>query len=122
MRIRFLIGLIAVLGVLIAVESTWADSTVLYPDSSRSQVFNLGSGEHAFVFFDIEGDNDIFIHPVDFNANLLPVVLSNAFAGVAIWLRFEGLNGNFLQYGVFTCPSGVFSCTVSGVRRGTLFI
>ena len=121
MRIRFVISVITVLAALSAVSPSWADSSLVYPDNSRSQAISLGGGAHGFVFFDIPGDNDIFVHPVDFNANLLLVTVSNTFTGFALWLDFEGFSGNFLQYGVYTCNGSSFSCAF-GSRRGTLFL
>jgi hypothetical protein len=122
MRTSLVVGLLVALCVVIGVGTAAADSRVNYVDGSVSQVFNLGGGQHAFVFFDNPGDGDIFIHPVNFSADLLSVSLNN-FNAFAIWLDFEGPAGQFLQYGVYTCtsPAGQ-TCTVSGVRRGTLFL
>src|SRR5688572_3767200 len=106
MRTFLLASLIVMMAVVIGVGPAAADSTLNYPDTSRSQAINLGGGQHAFVFFDIPGDNDIFVHPVDFSANLLFVSLSQTFFGFAIWLDFEGFNGGALQYGVYTCNGG----------------
>jgi hypothetical protein len=123
MRRRFLVSLIVALGVLFAVGSASADSSLTYPDNSRSQAINLGGGQHAFVFFDIPGDNDIFVHPVDFNANFLFVSLNQSFNGFGIWLDFEGFNQGFLQYGVYTCNGVQTSCGFGApTRRGTLFL
>lgn len=123
MRTRLLIGLIVALCFLGGVGSAAADSTVNYPDGSSSLALNLGSGAHAFVFFNDLRPPDIFIHPIDFSANLLQVTLNNTFTGFGIYLAFEAVNGNFNQYGVFTCLSfSSQTCNISGVRRGTFFI
>lgn len=124
MRTSFLIGLLVACCTLIAVGPAAADSTVNYPDGSSSLALNLGSGLHAFVFFDTPGDGDIFIHPIDFAANLLQVTLNSTFPAFAIWLDFEGDNGNFRQFGVYTClsPPNPNFCNVPSVRRGTFFI
>ena len=130
MRTSFLIGLIVALCVLGGVGSAAADSTVNYRFGSSSLAINLCPslvpsclGQHAFVFFNDLNPPDIFIHPIDFVANLLQVTLANTFTGFAIQLVFEGFNQGFRQYGVFTCVA--FSnqtCNVSSVRRGTFFI
>jgi hypothetical protein len=123
MRTSLVIGLIVALCFFGGVGSAAADSTVNYWDGSSSLAINLGGGEHAFVFFnDLTPAPDIFIHPVNFNANLLQVTLSS-FTGFGIYLRFEGFNSGFKQYGVYTClsPSGQ-TCNISTVRRGTYFI
>jgi hypothetical protein len=122
---KFLIaGLIVAVSVVIGVGSAAADSTLTYPDTSRSQAINLGGGQHAFVFFDIPGDNDIFVHPVDFSANLLFVSLSQTFNGFGIWLDFEGFNSGFMQFGVYTCTGVQTSCGFGNpaIRRGTFFL
>jgi len=121
MRTSFVIGLIVACGVLVSVGLAAADSSLDYPDGSKSQAINLGNGQHAFVFFDIPGDNDIFVHPVDFNANLLFVNVNNTFSGFALWLDFEGFNQGFMQFGVYTCNGVPTSCSF-GSRRGTLFL
>jgi hypothetical protein len=121
MRARFLVSLIVALGVLIAVGSAWADSSITYPDNSRSEAINLGGGQHAFIFFDIPHDNDIFVHPVDFSANLLFVSVNQTFNGFSLWLDFEGFNSGYLQYGVYVCTGVPGSCSF-GSRRGTLFL
>jgi hypothetical protein len=115
--------LIVTLSIVIGIGSAAADSTVVYPDDSRSQAIDLGGGQHAFVFFDIPGDNDIFIHPVTFGANLLLVNLQG-FLGYAIWLDFEGFNGGFMQFGVYTCAGTSQSCGFGNppIRRGTFFL
>ena len=123
MRTRLLIGLIVALCVLGGVGSAAADSTVNYRFGASSLAINLGGGLHAFVFFDDRVPPDIYIHPIDFVANLLQVTLNNTFTGFAIQLVFEGFNQGFRQYGVYTCVA--FSnqtCNVSSVRRGTFFI
>lgn len=124
MRTSILIGLLVLCCVLVAVGPAAAvDSEVLYPDDSVSLALRIGSGLYAFVFFDNAGDFDIFIHPIDSFAELLFVSLASTFTGFAFWLDFEGFNGGFEQYGVYTCPSAnSFGCTVSGVRRGTFFL
>jgi len=117
------IGLIVALSFLGGVGSAAADSTVNYLDGSSSLALNLGSGAHALVFFNDLRPPDIFIHPMDFSANLLQVTLNNSFTGFGILLSFEGTNGNFNQYGVFTCLSFAFqTCNISSVRRGSFFI
>jgi len=118
MRTSLLVSLIVAVGIFIGVGTAAADSSVFYPDGgSSSLAINLGNGAHAFVFFnDID---DIFIHPVDFFADLVQVNL-NGFVGFAIFLNFEGLNQGFQQYGVFTC-TGFPSCFF-GARRGTFFL
>jgi hypothetical protein len=123
MRTRLLIGLIVALCFLGGVGSAAADSTVNYPDGSSSLALNLGGGAHAFVFFNDLRPPDIFIHPIDINANLLAVRLNNTFDAFGIYLAFETVNGNFNQYGVFTCLSFSFqTCNISSTRRGTFFI
>jgi hypothetical protein len=123
MRTSLLVSLIVAMCVLMGVGPAAADSNVDYPDGSRSQVFNLGNGDHAFVFFNDLRPPDIFIHSVDFFANLVSVNLSG-FVGFAYWLQFEGINQGFTQYGVYTCntSNNRLSCNVSGTRRGTLFL
>lgn len=119
MRMRLAAILIVMLGVLIGVGTANADSSFTYPDGSRSQAFNLGNGI-AFVFFDLPGDGDIFIHPVDFFANTLRVAVNSTFTGFALWLDFEGFNQGYQQYGVYSCD---FSLPCSfGSRRGTLLL
>ena len=122
MRTSLLIGLLVTLCALVGVGTAAADSFVTYPDSSKSDAYNLGGGLHAFVFYDDAGDFDIFVHAVNFSANLLLVNLLG-FNGYAFWLDFEGTSGPYDVYGVYSCTStgGVF-CTVSGVRRGTLLL
>jgi hypothetical protein len=120
MRTFLLTGLVVAVAVVIGVGSAAADSTVNYPDTSRSQAIDLGGGQHAFVFFDVPGDNDIFVHPVTFGANPLFVSLNQTFNGFALWLDFEGFNGGFMQFGVYTCNGGP-PCGF-GARRGTFFL
>jgi hypothetical protein len=121
MRTFLLASLIVTVSVLIGVGPAAADSNLTYPDTSRSQAIDLGGGQHAFVFFDIPGDNDIFVHPVTFAANLLFVSLNQTFNGFALWLDFEGFNGGFMQFGVYTCTGVQTSCSF-GARRGTFFL
>lgn len=123
MRTLRVASLIVAMAVMIGAGPAAADSTVNYPDNSRSQALDLGSGQHGFVFFDIPGDNDIFVHPVTFGANLLFVALSQTFTGFAFWLDFEGFNSGYLQYGVYAC-SGTPPCAFGNppVRRGTLLL
>ena len=123
MRTRLLIGLIVALCFLGGVGSAAADSSVNFLGGSSSLALNLGSGQHGFVFFNDLRPPDIFVHPIDFNANLLQVSVNNTFTGFGIQLVFETVNGNFNQYGVFVCPSFSFqTCNISGVRRGSLFL
>ena len=132
MRTRLLIGLIVALCFLGGVGSAAADSTINFLDGSSSLALNLGTGlasdpasavQHAFVFFNDLRPPDVFVHPIDFRANLLQVTLNNMFTGFGIELAFEGVNGNFNQYGVFTCLSlSSQTCNISSVRRGTFFI
>ena len=123
MRTRLLISLIVALCFLGGVGSAAADSTINFLDGSTSLALNLGSGAHAFVFFNDLKPPDIFAHPIDVNANLLQVTLNNTFTGFGIEFIFEGVNGNFNQYGVFLCPSfSSQTCNISSVRRGTFFI
>ena len=122
MRTSLLVTLLVTLCVLMSLGPA-AASTVTYPDGSTSQAINLGNGAHAFVFFDNPGDGDIFVHPVDFFADLQSVSL-NGLNGFAFWLDFEGFNGGFMQYGIYSCntSNNRVSCSISGVRRGTLFL
>jgi hypothetical protein len=122
MRTNLVVSLLIALCILIGVGPA-AASNVTYPDGSVSQVFNLGNGAHAFVFFDNAGDNDIFIHAVDFFADLFRVTL-NGIPGDALWLDFEGFTGGgLMQYGVYSCLTSSFvSCSSFGNRRGTLFL
>ena len=121
MRTRLLGSLIVTFCVLIGIGPAAADSNLTYPDGTTSLAVNLGGGQHAFVLFDNPGDRDIFVHPVDFNANLLFVSFGNTLDGFGIWLDFEGVNQGFLQYGVYTCNGSAQSC-LFGNRRGTLFL
>ena len=123
MRTGLVVGLLVTLCVLVGVGPAAADSTVNYRFGASSLALNLGNGLHAFVFFDDLIPPDIYIHPVDFFANLLQVTLNNTFTGFAIQLVFENFNQGFRQYGVYTCVSFSFqTCNVSSVRRGTFFI
>jgi hypothetical protein len=121
MRTFLLASLIVMMSVVIGVGPAAADSFVTYPDNSKSQAINLGGGQHAFVFFDIPGDNDIFVHPVDFAANLLLVSLQG-FGGYAIWLNFEGFNAGYMQFGVYTCAGPAPTSCGFGNRRGTFLL
>ena len=122
MRTSWVIGLVVTLCVLAGVGSAGADSTVNYPDGSLSDAFNLGGGTYAFVFYNDLNPPDIFVHAVNSFANLLQVSLLGI-NGYAFFLRFEGCNQWFQQYGVYACTSPFGqTCTVSGVRRGTLFL
>ena len=120
MRTFLIVSLILVASLVIGIAPAAADSTLNYPDTSRSQAINLGGGQHAFVFFDIPGDNDIFVHPINAFANPLLLVVNDTFTGYALWLDFEGFNGNRLQYGVYTC-GGPLPC-VFGFRQGTILL
>ena len=121
MRTRFLVSLIVGLCVLIGVGPA-AASEVNYLDGSSSLAIDLGNGL-AFVFFNDLVPPDIFIHAVDFFADLLPVSLNNTFNGSAFHLRFEGFNQGFTQYGVYTCnTSNLVSCNVSSTRLDTFFL
>jgi hypothetical protein len=120
MRTSLLVSLVVTLGILIGVGSAVA-SNVTYPDGSFSQAINLGNGTHAFVFFDNPGNHDIFVHPVDFFADLLLVTVNSTFVGYALWLDFEGFNQGFMQFGVYVCTGSSQSCFF-GNRRGTLFL
>ena len=122
MRTSLLIGLLVTLCVLIGVGTAAADSTVNYPDTSVSDAFYLGGGVIAFVFLDNPGDGDIFIHVVSGFGDLALAQL-NQIVAYAFWLDFEGHNGPFLHFGIYTCTStGGHFCNVSGVRRGTFFL
>ena len=122
MRTSLLIGLLVTLCVLVGVGTAAADSTVNYPDTSVSDAFYLGGGVIAFVFLDNAGDGDIFIHVVTGFGDLTTAAL-NQFVAFAFWLDFEGFNGGFQQFGIYTCTStGGRVCNVSGVRRGTFFL
>ena len=116
------IGLVVALTVLIAVGPAVADSSVDYLDGAFSNVFDLGGGLHAFVFYNDLEPPDIFVHAVDLFANLLPVSLLGV-NGYAFYLKFEGVNQGFDQYGVFACTSFFNQvCNVNGVRQATLFL
>lgn len=128
MRTNFVVSLTVALGLLIVVESARADSSFTYsalgvpggPDNSRSQALNIGVGQYAFLFYDLAGDNDIFVHPINAAANPLFLIVNNTFTGYALWLDFEGFNSGYLQYGVYTCAGGL-PC-VFGFRQGTIFL
>jgi len=118
---RLLVGLVVAVCVVAGAGSASADSLVIYPDSSVSEVFNLGGGVLALAFIDNPGDDDIFIHVFNGFGNLSQAFLGSLGA-FAFWLDFEGFNQQFAQYGIYACQS--FSnqtCTVSGTRRGTFF-
>ena len=122
MRTRLVTGLIVALSVLIGVGPATANSTGNYLDGSLSDVFPLGGGQHAFVFYNDLNPPDIFVHAVDFSANLLLVSVLGI-NGYVFFLKFEGFNQGFRQYGVYSCTSPLGqTCNVSGVRRGTLFL
>jgi hypothetical protein len=121
MRASLLGSLIVTFCVLIGIGPAAADSNLTYPDGTTSLAINLGGGQHIFVLFDNPGDHDIFVHPVDFAANLLLVSVNNTFNGFGLWLDFEGVNQGFLQYGVYVCTGSAQSCSF-GNRRGTLFL
>src|SRR5262249_46036723 len=110
------------MSLLFVIGSASADSTLIYPDQSRSLAIDLGSGQHAFVFFDVPGDDDIFVHAVDFFANFKFVSLGPGLGGFGIWLDFEGVSGTRLQYGVYTCSGVVQTSCNFGGRLGTLFL
>jgi len=124
MAIRLAIGLIVAVCVLMGVGSAAADSVVTnYGDGASSLILNLGGGVHAAVHLNDFNPPDIFIHGEDAFANFTPLSVSGFNGWFAMALFFEGINGGFRQYGVFTCNT--FSnqtCTVSGVRRGSLFL
>lgn len=122
MRTKLFIGLLIMFGALIAAGPAAADSFLTYPDGSGSQAIDLGNGNHAFVFIDRPGDDDIFIHPVNFFANLLFVSLSNTFAGFGIWLDFDGFtSGGFARYFVRVCSGSPGGCNFGG-DVGTFFL
>ncbi len=120
MRTKLFVSLIVAACLLMGVGQAGADSNLTYPDGTFSMAIDLGGGQHAFVLFDNPGDRDIFVHPVDFGANLLFVSV-NTFGGFGLWLNFEGVNQGLLQYGVYTCNGSPQSCSF-GNRRGTLFL
>ncbi|HMH50743.1 MAG TPA: hypothetical protein VK548_10950 [Candidatus Acidoferrum sp.] len=124
MRTSFVIGLVVALSVLIGVVGpAAADSFGHYLDGSESDVFNLGGGGYALVFYNDLNPPEIYIHAFNSFANLLLVSLLGV-NGYVFHLQFEGVTqGGFDQYGVYACTG--FSnqiCNVSGVRRGTLFL
>ena len=129
MRTPLMVSLIMItLGLGMAAEPVRADSAFTYsalgvpggPDNSRSQALHIGTGQYAFIFFDLAGDNDIFVHPINAFANPLLLIVNDTFTGYALWLDFEGFNGNRLQYGVYTC-AGPLPC-VFGFRQGTILL
>jgi hypothetical protein len=123
MGTRLLIGLIVTLTLIVGVGSAAADSFVNYLDGSFSEALFLGGGAHAFIFASKLNPPDFYIQVVDTFANLLQANLNNTFPGFAFFLVFEGFNGGFRQYGVFTCISfSSQTCNVSSVRRGSFFL
>ena len=121
MHTKLLVSLIVAVCILMGVGPAGADSNLTYPDGTSSQAINLGGGQHIFVLFDNSGTRNIFVHPVDFSANLLLVSVNPTFVGFGLWLNFEGVNQGFLQYGVYVCTGSSTSCAF-GNRRGTLFL
>jgi hypothetical protein len=102
----------------LTVGESRADSFADYPDSSFSRAILLPNGI-VFLFIDFPGDLDIFIHSVNFSANLQNVILEGVFVGSLFWLDFEGFSGPFLQFGVYRCPGN--PCSFTG-RVGTLLL
>ena len=102
-----------------AVGESSANSFANYPDGSFSRAILLPGGI-AFLFWDLPGDFDMFIHSGDFSANLQNVILAGTFVGSLFWLNFEGFSGPFMQFGVYVCQ-GSPSCFFSG-RVGTIFL
>ena len=123
MRNILTVGLLVTLCVVAGVGTAAADSTINYLDNSRSQAINLGIfGTNAFVFFDLPGDNDVFVHAVNGSGNLVFIQINNTpFQGWALWLDFEGTQGGFLRYGVYGCFGTQSSCSWSN-RLGSLFL
>jgi hypothetical protein len=123
MRTSLAVGLLVALCVGVGVGTAGAvDSRVIYPDGTVTEAYFLGGGLYGFVAFDKLGDGDIFVHVIDSAAHLVSVPVVGL-SGFAFWFDFEGPNGNFLQYGIYACTSVVGTqCTVSGTRRGTLFL
>jgi hypothetical protein len=121
MRTSLLIGIIVAICLFIGVGSAAADSRVRYNDGSFSDAYFLGSsGLSAFVFYDIAGDGDIFIHAINALSNLLPVSVFGV-PGYGFWFDFRGSSGGCLVYDVFSCTSPVGQvCTVSGTYRGSV--
>src|SRR5262245_1761057 len=97
-RALILILAVAVIVAGLDVGESLADSVADYPDTSFSEAIFVGSGI-AFVFWDVPGDKDLFIHSVDFLAFPQNVPFANTF-GSGFWLDFEGFSGPFLQFGV----------------------
>jgi hypothetical protein len=125
-RLLVVVGLFVALSVVAGVGLAAADSFVNYNDggSFSEALFLGGNGLHAFVFGDKFNPPDYYIHAVDTFANLLQVTLgNNGFPGFAFFLFFEGFNGGFKQYAVYSCLSfSSQTCNVSTVRRGSFFI
>lgn len=125
MKTKLLLGLLALCCVAVAVGPAAADSNITYPDGSFSLAQYIGGNAIAFIFNDVPGDSDYFIHVVNFAANLslagLPVSGGAIVNGFAFWLDFEGFNQGFLQYGVYSCTGVQTNCGFNG-RRGTLFL
>ena len=86
---------------LLAVPAVWADSSVTYPDSSFSQVIDLGGGIHANIFFDFAGDNDIFTHHVNTFGNFWFLSLAGFPSGLAYWADFRGFFGSRMLFDVW---------------------
>ena len=125
MAIRLAIGLIVAVCVLTGVGSAAADSRVTdFGDGSFGLILNLGGGVHAAVHGNDFNPPDFFIHGEDSLANFAALSLNASFNGFfAMALFFEGISGGFKQYGVYTCNTfSSQTCTVSGTRRGTLFL
>lgn len=128
MHSKVLVCLIVALGMLVVAGSAFADSSYIYsalgvpggPDTSRSQALHIGVGQYAFIFYDLAGDADIFVHPINAFANPLLLVVNDTFVGFALWLDFEGFTAGYMQYGVYTCAGGP-PC-VFGFRRGTIYL
>ncbi len=96
---------------LLAAPDANAQPTVIYPDSSRSFAFNLGFGLNAFLFWDLAGDADIFIHPANASGNFFPIQLDALTPGLAYWLDFIGFSGPFMVFNVFVTTGGPFFFT-----------
>lgn len=86
---------------LLAVPAAWADSSVTYPDRSISIVWNLGGGVHVNIFWDIPGDNDIFVHNVNFFGNFVSLSVAGFPSGLAYWCDFRGLVGPQMLFDVW---------------------
>ena len=94
---------------LLAVPAAWADSSVTYPDNSFSLVQNPGGGGIiAFIFVDVPGDFDIFVHSVNRFGNLVFVSLEGFPAGLAYWADFKGTVSGRLLFDVFVFQGSSF--------------